>query len=89
MNFAGALRSELLEHARTYALSENLPHCLGYEGGPAICFEPTTMACGTAIFIQPATRRSGEIRSGRGASEKCTRSAIDYFPAATLEGGWN
>jgi hypothetical protein len=40
MNFAGALRSELLERARAYALSENLPHCVGYEGDPAICFEP-------------------------------------------------
>jgi hypothetical protein len=40
MNFAGALRSELLECARAYALSENLPHCLAYEGDPAICFEP-------------------------------------------------
>jgi hypothetical protein len=40
MNFAGALRSELLERARAYALSANLPHCVGYEGDPAICFEP-------------------------------------------------
>jgi hypothetical protein len=38
MNFAGALRGELLERAQVYALSENIPHCLAYEGDPAICF---------------------------------------------------
>jgi hypothetical protein len=40
MNFAGALRSELLGRARAFALSDNLPHCVGYEADPAICFEP-------------------------------------------------
>jgi hypothetical protein len=40
MNLATSLRRDLAEQARSYALAENLPHCLSYGESPTVCFEP-------------------------------------------------
>ncbi|MFZ0561409.1 MAG: hypothetical protein WAM43_07355 [Terriglobales bacterium] len=40
MSFAAALRRDLAECARRYALAEALPHCLSYGEAPIVCFEP-------------------------------------------------
>jgi hypothetical protein len=40
MSFAAALRRDLADCARKYALAEALPHCLSYGEAPIICFEP-------------------------------------------------
>jgi hypothetical protein len=40
MNFAAALRHDLADRARKYALAEALPHCFGYGEAPIVCFAP-------------------------------------------------
>jgi len=40
MSFAAALRRDLADCARQYALAEALPHCLSYGEVPIVCFEP-------------------------------------------------
>lgn len=40
MSFAAALRRDLAERARRYALAETLPHSLSYGDAPTVCFEP-------------------------------------------------
>ena len=40
MSFAAALRRDIAECARRYALAQSLPHCLSYGEAPIVCFEP-------------------------------------------------
>ena len=40
MNFAAALRCELVKSAKKYAEAEGLPYCLSYGDGSSLCFTP-------------------------------------------------
>jgi hypothetical protein len=65
MKFAFALRGELVERARIYALSQDLPHCVSHEDGLAICFEPYDYGLSHGNFFPAsykAIRRNPEWR---------------------------
>ena len=76
MSFVVALRHDLTERARTYALAESLPHCLGYRESPIVCFalDEHNARHGNflpgsykAIRANPAwRRRSGKVHAQAG-----------------------
>jgi hypothetical protein len=52
MSFASALRNDLAERARRYAVAEALPHCVGYGETPTVCFVPDEDNAGHGNFLQ-------------------------------------
>ena len=63
MNLAAALRRDLAERARAYALAENLPHCLSYGEAPIVCFEPYNDGSMHGNFL-PASYKAIQADSG-------------------------
>src|SRR6202166_3118862 len=63
MNLAAALRRDLAERARSYALAENLPHCVSYGESPAVCFEPYNDGSMHGNFL-PASYKAIQADSG-------------------------
>jgi len=63
MNLAASLRRDLAECARSYALAENLPHCLSYGEAPTVCFEPYNDDSMHGNFL-PASYKAIQTNSG-------------------------